>query len=107
MKKILYLVITIILFSTGQAFAIKATTVENGIACLSKESLQEMQQFSISKDQDNFTAYIQSGKCIIMKAGLDVTVIDPPGMFGGMTTFIFKGIKFWTFKHSLNNYRTE
>lgn len=105
MKKILCLIIGTILLLPGQAFAVRATTVGDSVACLSKESRQEMQQFVISKDKDSFTAYINSGKCIIMKDGIDVTVIDMPGMFGGITSFIYQGIKFWTTRNGLRNYR--
>jgi len=105
MKKIVCLLIGTILLLPGQAFAIRATTTKDGIACLSKESLQEMQQFVISKDRESFDAYIQSRKCIIMKDGIDVTVIDMPGMFGGITSFIYKGIKFWTTRSGVKNYR--
>lgn len=94
-----------LLFSADPALAMKATTVNDSVACFSKESLQEMQQFIINRDRDSFDAYIKNGKCIIMKGGLDVSVIESPGMFGGMTMFIYKGIRLWTNRRSLTNYR--
>lgn len=107
MKIILSLFIVIILFFPTPAMALKATTVKDAVACFNKESLQEMQQFVVSKDRDSFNAYIRTGKCVILKEGLDVTVIDSPGMFGGTAMFIFQGIKLWTPRHGLKNYRAE
>lgn len=106
MKKIV-LVIIFILVIPSMAVAMKATTAKDAIACFTKESLQEMQQFSINKDNASFDAYIKTGKCIVMREGLDVTVIESPGMFGGITMFIFNGVKLWTLRHGLTNYRAQ
>ena len=107
MNKLLCLITAAVLLCPGQAFALTATTVKNSIACLSKEALHEMTQFQISKDKDSFFAYIEKGKCVVMGDGLDVTVTEPPGMFGATSGFIYKGIKFWTTREGLKNYRAE
>lgn len=104
MKKI-FLIFVIIILIPMQAWAVKATTVENIPACFSKESLDEMMQFIYNKDEESFNAYLKMGKCIILKGDIDVTVIDMPGMFGGTVSFIYKGIKLWTKRNGLKNYR--
>ena len=105
MKKILLLVLSLFLFLPGEASALKATTVKDSVACFSKESLKEMQHFASNRDRNSFDVYIKSGKCIIMKGGLDVNVIESPGMFGGITMFIYNGVKLWTNRSSLTNHR--
>lgn len=106
--KILFLIIAgIILLLPGQALALKATTVKISVACVSKEALDEMRQFVASGDRDSFNAYIEVGRCIILGDGYDVTVTGSPGMFGGISIFVYKGIKFWTNREGLRNYRAE
>ena len=102
---IMLITVFFLLLSANPVLAMKATTVNNSVACFSKESLEEMQQFAGNKDRKSFDAYIKNGKCIIMKGGHDVSVIESPGMFGSATMFIFNGIKFWTLRHGLTNYR--
>ena len=46
-------------------------------------------------------------RCVLLKGDLDVTVIDSPGMFGGVCSFIFQGFKFWTTRGGLTDYRAN
>jgi hypothetical protein len=96
-----------ILLLPGQAFALKATTVKDSIACVSQEALNEMTQFRLAKDKDSFLAYLETGKCIVVGDGHDVTVTESPGMFGTTAAFVYKGVKLWTPRESLRNYRAE
>jgi len=106
MKYILIMSCLFIFFS-APAHAMWANTVENSVACLSKEDLNDMIQFAASKDQQSFTAYIETGRCIIIRGGLKVIVVDSPGMFGNETRFVFNGVKMWTTRSGLRNYRVE
>ena len=80
----------------------RCTTNDGYVACLKEEWLDHMTKFVIAKDYDNFNAYVSCKKCLVIKGGLPVTVIDSPGMFGGKTSFIYKGIKFWTYREAVN-----
>jgi hypothetical protein len=90
---------------TSEAYALSATTTGGSVACLSKEWLDDMVNFVVSKDKDNFQAYLDSNKCIIPKEGLTVTVTESPGMFGTKAVFGYRGIKFWTVREGLTDYR--
>ena len=79
-----------------------ATTNSGYPACLKKEWLDDLMQFTLSKDESSWKAYMKSGKCLMMKAGLKVTITESPGMFGGTTGFIFEGTKAWTLREAIN-----
>ncbi|MBW2342483.1 MAG: DUF4124 domain-containing protein [Deltaproteobacteria bacterium] len=80
----------------------RCTTNDGYFACLKEEWLDHVTRFITAKDYDSIDAYISSKKCLVMKGGLVVTVIDSPGMFGGKTSFIYNGIKFWTYREGVN-----
>lgn len=105
MKIILFIIFVFLLFVPIRVYALKATTVKDSIACLSKEALQEMIQFAGADDKASFSAYLIEKKCIIINKEVDVTVIDSPGMLGNIAMFIFNGVKFWTTREGLKNYR--
>lgn len=86
----------------GNVLASAATTNSGYPACLKKEWLDDLVQFSISKDNNSWKAYMNSGKCLMMKGGLKVTVTESPGVFGGTTGFIFEGTKAWTLREAIN-----
>jgi hypothetical protein len=90
----------LMLFSS-QIIAMPAVTKGGHVACLKKEWLNDMVSFVVAKDKGSFQAYVDSGKCLILKAGLRVTVTESPGMFGGTAGFVFKGMKFWTVREGL------
>jgi hypothetical protein len=78
------------------------TTKDGHFACLKEEWLDNMTKFRLSNDFESVKAYIAAKKCLVMKGGLHVTLIDSPGMFGGTASFIYKGVKFWTFREALD-----
>ena len=86
---------------SAQAYALSGTTNDGYTACLKKEWLDDVMSFIVAKDMDSFQAYLDSNKCIIIKKGLRVTVIESPGMFGGTAGFVFKGTKVWTVREAL------
>jgi hypothetical protein len=91
MKKT-FLFIAIALMSAN-AFAQSATTKANYFACTTEEYLDDIMSFLIAKDMDSADAYINSNKCVILKAGLKTSITD-----GGWTRsqFSFRGLKMWT-----------
>jgi hypothetical protein len=107
MKKITVIFASILLlawlFSPAQAM--QATTADDAVACFTKESIDDMISFVAAQDRASFQAYINTKKCIILRGGQVVTVVDSPGMFGGTAGFVLRGIKLWTVRHGLTNYR--
>jgi hypothetical protein len=39
---------------------------------------------------------------MIMPAGIKVTIVESPGVFGGTTGFIANGVKGWTLREGIN-----
>lgn len=73
------------------------TTVDGSIACHSSSDLDDMVKYSFAKDYDSITVYMKTGKCISLKGGIKVTVLERPGGFGGgKVQFAYKGEKLWT-----------
>ena len=85
--------------------AMKATTVDGYCACFTESDLDDMTNFVVSNDRDSFNAYIKWEKCILLKPGLTVTVIKSPGLLGGKVQCVFQGVKFWTLREALKDYR--
>lgn len=99
MKKVIIFA-ALMLFSS-QLVAMPGVTKGGHVACQKKEWLDDMIKFVVAEDMASFKAYVDSGKCLVLKAGLRVTVTDPPGIFGGTAGFTFQGIKFWTVREGL------
>jgi len=105
--KIVFLIISMLFFISSSTWAMRATTVQNSVCCYNKEHLNDMLQFSSSGDRGSFEAYVKMGRCMFVNGGIDVTVMDSPGMFGGITSFIYEGLKFWTTRQGLTDYRVS
>jgi hypothetical protein len=86
-------------------FALTANTTKDCTACLTEQFLDDMIDFSISKDYQSITTYLNSQKCIRLKQGVKVTITKSPGMFGGKVGFIVNGVRLWTIREGLTNYR--
>ena len=71
------------------------TTNRGYVACYQENWLDDVTQFSIQKDTASYQAYLSSGKCFLLRAGLRVTVVDFPGLLGGKTGFFYQGQKLW------------
>lgn len=82
-----------------------ATTSNSSIACFTESALNDMTKFTVAGDRASFDAYVTQGKCIVMKGGVDVTVMEYPGLLGGTTGFVYRGVKMWTTREGLTNYR--
>ena len=71
-----------------------AETVKRDMpACLSEELLDELTTYSAKRDKESFVQLLNSGKCIGLRAGTRVSVIDP-GFMGA--TIRYKGVKLYT-----------
>jgi len=67
-------------------------TKGGGIACLSEKWYEEV----ISNTDINiFNSHIKNKKCLILKKGIPVTLIDTT-IFTRRAVFMFQGIKFWS-----------
>ena len=100
MKKAIVTIFIVLLSS--HAFAMSGTTKGGYTACLSEGLLDDFVSFAVAKDYSSIQAYLDTQKCIRLKEGLRVTVTESPGMFGGKTGFVIKGIKLWTVREALS-----
>lgn len=104
MKKILFVLIFGLF--TAQLYALSATTVGGGVACLRKVWIEDMIKFVSAQDINSFQVYLNNDRCIILKKGIKVTIMESPGFFGSVTGFIFQGVpgvKLWTTREQLEN----
>jgi len=108
MKRILYVFVLLafLLVVSTSAHAMRATTTDRCVACLTEQYLDDMTSFVAAGDKASFGAYFKTRKCFQFKPGIDVTVTKMPGMFGGKAEAVYNGIKFWTPREGLTNYRT-
>ncbi len=90
---------------SSNVLALTATTVGGFVACFTKEQVKDMTQFVIAKDKASFQAYIDAQLCVSLKGGLTVTVLKSPGMFGTKVQFAFQGLKMWTLREALTDYK--
>lgn len=93
------------LVGNAHADALSAKTVEGYAACSKKEWLDDMSAFAARNDQAGFQAYLDAGKCVLLKSGLNVTVTQSPGLLGTQAEFDYKGTKFWTVREALAGYK--
>jgi len=63
------------LFTLVPATAFAAKT-KGGAACFSEELYDELSSYVARKDMKGFQYMLDSGKCLILKEGLDASVID-------------------------------
>lgn len=74
--------------------AVAAETVGGKLACLNAGWYDDFVKFAAAKDEASMEAYFESRKCLQVKGGLKVTVIEYPGMLGGQWVVAFQGQKF-------------
>ena len=99
------IILFMLFFFCVNSHAMQATTVGGYCACFTESDLDDMTSFASSNDMKSFDAYIKWKRCIVVKSGLTVTIIKSPGILGGKTQFAFEGIKFWTVREALKDYR--
>ena len=97
MKKLIAIGVAVLL--SANANAQSATTNENYIACTSKQYFDDMMAFVGAGDTASFEVYRAANKCLILKAGMTVTVIDRT-LFSG-TVIAYKGVKLWTVNEAI------
>lgn len=97
MKCIIALVFVVLSMPT---FAAETNT--GYVACRYASDLDLVIAAASSGDQDSFKALVDGAKCLVLGPKKTVTVIDYPGVLGGKTSFMFRGIKFWTVREGLN-----
>lgn len=71
-------------------------TVGDRVACFLRSDLSDMMKFVVASDRDSFASYVASRKCLILKDGIQVTVLESPGFLGSETLFAYNGMKMWT-----------
>ena len=78
------------------------TTVGGYPACRSREWWDDLVSSQVQGDRDSFSAYIDSGRCVVLKSGAKVTITDYPGLFGGTVEFVVRGVKLWGPREGIN-----
>jgi len=82
-----------------------ATTSDKCVSCLKEEWLDDLITFIAANDRGSVDSYIKTNKCFILKPGVTVAIMKHPGMIGGKAQFVYEGVKFWTTREGLTNYR--
>jgi hypothetical protein len=75
----------------GQA----ATTNDGYTVCRSKQWIDDVNSFVAARDRGSFRAYFDTNKCVVVREGLKITVVDVIGFLGTQVEFIFNGVRFW------------
>lgn len=68
-------------------------TVEDKVACLTEEWMDDMMDFVLAGDKSQFQLYVDQQRCLILQGGIRVTVTDRKI---GRTQFSVQGTKLWT-----------
>jgi hypothetical protein len=106
MKAILLTLISIIVFCLPAPAS--AAGIKGGrAACLSKDAFDEIMIAAARKDKPGFKHMLESGQCVISKAGLKVSIMETSFLEGFAKVrayFEGRGITFWT---SLENIELE
>lgn len=97
-----FLILMAALFAGANANG--AETVEGSIACLSREWFDDFVKFAAAKDMGSIEAYVNARKCFPLKDGMTVTVIEYPGMLGGVWEVAFRGQKFFVQREGIRDY---
>ena len=66
-----------------------STTKAKYFACLSRDELEDMLSFASANDLASGQALIDRGRCVVLKAGVPVTVTGTAGF--GKVEFVVKG----------------
>ncbi len=72
-----------------------AETVGGKFGCLTKGWYEDFIKFAAADDLGSLQAYLDSSKCFELKDGIKVTVIEYPGMLGGVWEVAYNGQKFF------------
>lgn len=81
-----------------EAEAASAVTANSTLACVTKDEYSEAVQFIINEDMASLRAYIERGRCIILKAGVQVTITDAGFL---VHEFVVQGVKLYTARENL------
>ena len=84
---------------SSNAFAQAATTNGGYYACVTEEYLDDIMKFLIAKDYASADAYSAQNKCVILKAGLQVSIVKVKWT---RIQFAYKGLKLWTVSEAIN-----
>lgn len=74
--------------------AASGTTKSGYIACTTEQHLDDVMSFAVNNDTASVNAYISSYKCVSLRGGLNVTIMDTT--WTGKIQFAFEGTMMWT-----------
>lgn len=100
--RILAIMVLTLLASSTTVAGIPAVTQDGYIACQTEEWLDDFLDFLTANDKASAQAYLDANRCISIKGGLQVTIVDV-----GLTKhqFAFRGVKLWTVREALKTFR--
>lgn len=81
-----------------------AETVGGKYGCLTKGWFEDIIKFVAADDMGSLQAYLDSRKCFALKDGVKVTIIEYPGMFGGVWEVAYNGQKFFVQREGIRDY---
>lgn len=97
-----YIILAGSLLLANLAWSQAATTNSGYMACTSETYLDDFISFINAGDKASMSAYISSNKCVSLKSGLKITVVDSSGFLGSKVQFVYSGAKFWTVMEAIN-----
>src|SRR5690554_300462 len=81
-----------------------AETVGGKFGCLTKGWYEDFVKFAGANDLKSLQAYLDTKKCFQLKDGMRVTIIEYPGMFGGVWEVAYNGQKFFVQREGIRDY---
>ena len=78
------------------------TTRAGYFACLSERELDDAIKFAVAKDSASFQTLVERGRCLPLRDGVEVTVVDRVGV--GAVAFVVRGepgVRFYTITEAI------
>jgi len=79
----------------------RRTTKGGNVYCTTKMGLDDITQFITANDNDSVNQYLQTGRCVALKEGLKVTIMDTSGSPVSKVQIAYKGVKMWTYAEAV------
>ncbi|MFL1405401.1 hypothetical protein ACJO2E_08670 [Marinobacter sp. M1N3S26] len=81
-----------------------AETVGGKIACITKAWYDDFVKFAAADDLESIEVYMEQKRCFQLKDGMTVTIMEYPGMLGGVWEVAYRGQKFYVQREGIRDY---
>jgi len=105
MKKLSILALLVCLLAPTSVLALSGTTNSGFAGCRSKAWFDDFIGFVVANDDASMSSYLASGKCQSIPGGVKVTVLESPGVFGSTVVIALRGVKLWTVREAVGDYK--